>query len=57
MFDGNNKTISNLTLDLNDTSGYYGMFGYLSGAVIKDIDFVGANVSGRLDWGPLRLCE
>ena len=43
-FDGAGKTISNLALDSDDTSGYYGMFGYLSGGTIKDIDFVGANV-------------
>lgn len=43
-FDGNNKTISNLKIT---SGGYIGLFGYVDGgAAIKNVNLVGANVSG-----------
>ena len=43
-FDGNNNTISNLKIT---SGGYIGLFGYVDGgAAIKNVNLVGANVSG-----------
>ena len=44
VFDGNNKTISNLKIT---GGGYIGLFGYVDGgAAIKNVNLIGANVSG-----------
>ena len=54
VLDGNNKTISGFSIDRSSTD-YVGLFGYISGATIKDLtingnvtghDFVGAFVGG-----------
>ena len=46
MFEGNNKTISNMVFYFDDTDNYYGLFGRVSGAMIQNINFVSAEVSG-----------
>ena len=48
VFDGNGKTISNLsvTADKNDEDQAVGLFGGLDGAVVKDVTFVGVSING-----------
>lgn len=43
-FDGNNKTISNVTI--NSTAAYQGIFGYLDSAIVKDVSLNNINVTG-----------
>lgn len=44
MFDGNGKTISNMTLEGND---YLGMFAILKGATVKNLTIEGTVVGTR----------
>ena len=49
-FDGNEKTISNLSIDATaQTGGYYstGLFGWLNAAVVKNVKVDGATVKGN----------
>ena len=47
-FDGNNKTITNLTT-INPYVSHQGLFGYIvSGAVIKDVTLANCNISGNM---------
>jgi uncharacterized repeat protein (TIGR02543 family) len=43
-FDGNNHTVSNLTI--SSAGDYQGLFGYASGATIRDLNLTGASVAG-----------
>lgn len=45
IFDGLGHTISNLTINL-PTTNYVGLFGYVSGAAIRNVRMVGGSVSG-----------
>ena len=47
-FDGNGKTISNLSVsaDKNDEDQAVGLFGGLDGAVVKDVNFVNVTING-----------
>jgi len=50
-FDGQGYTISNLTIDNSDTGGNAatGLFGWISSATVKNINFTGANIKGHHD--------
>ncbi len=48
-FNGNGKTISNLTL-VNGTSDYQGLFGYVTGATVKNLTVTGS-VAGKSNVG------
>jgi subtilisin family serine protease len=53
VFDGNLKTISNLSITTADTNGA-GLFGYVNGsAQIKNLGIVNANISGQYYTGAL----
>lgn len=43
-FDGNGRTISNLTINVNDTAGF---FRTISQAIVKNVRFVNLNVTGN----------
>lgn len=45
-YDGNNKTISNLTVNAPN-SNYQGLFGYTSKAVIKNVTLANCNITGK----------
>ena len=45
-YDGNNKTISNLTVNAPN-SNYQGLFGYTSKAVIKNVILANCNITGK----------
>ncbi|MBW6515779.1 MAG: hypothetical protein K0B81_04065 [Candidatus Cloacimonetes bacterium] len=46
-FDGNNYTIHNLYVNINDpTISSIGLFGYLENATVKDLSIVNASISG-----------
>ena len=45
-FDGNNKAITNLTINQPDFN-YQGLFGYTSSAVIKNVNLVNCNITGK----------
>ena len=45
-FDGNNKAITNLTIN-KPTFNYQGLFGYTSSAVIKNVNLVNCNITGK----------
>jgi hypothetical protein len=53
--DGNNFTVSNISLDGGSTSTPGGLFGALSGATIKNIKFNNINVTGASPSGPSGL--
>ena len=46
IFDGNNKSITNLTINQPDFN-YQGLFGYTSSAVIKNVNLVNCNITGK----------
>ena len=48
-FDGNSKTISNLTI--SKTSQYTGLFGYVNGGKIKNLGLTNVNISGANETG------
>ncbi len=52
-FDGNNKTIKNLYVDLGNTNSYVGLFGYAQGATIKNLTLSGGSVRGAMYLGAL----
>ena len=45
-FDGNNKAITNLTIN-KPSFNYQGLFGYTSSAVIKNVNLVNCNITGK----------
>lgn len=45
-YDGNNKTISNLTVNAPNNN-YQGLFGYTSKAVIKNVTLANCNITGK----------
>ena len=48
-FDGNNKTITGLTINKtsgSDADSYQGLFGYVVNAVIKDVTLVDCDITG-----------
>lgn len=50
VFDGNGHVIKNLNIDkTSETGGFYssGLFGWLNGAVVKNVTIVGATVKGN----------
>jgi len=51
IFDGNNHTVSNLTV--SSAADYQGLFGYASGATIKNLNLTGAAVAGGNNVGAL----
>ena len=53
-FDGNNKTITGLTINKtsgSDADNYQGLFGYVLNAVIKDVTLVDCNITGYRNVG------
>lgn len=52
IFDGNGHTISNLTIN-DSTNDYKGLFGYTSGAEIKNLTLEAVSVNGHLFIGAL----
>jgi hypothetical protein len=52
-YDGGNKTITGLTINLQAEDGYVGMFGYADGATLSAISLVGADVTGYNKVGAL----
>lgn len=54
-FDGNNKTLSNLNINSvgTDDEGFYssGLFGWLNGAIVKNLKIEGAKVVGHHNCG------
>jgi hypothetical protein len=52
-FDGNNKTIKNLYIDLPNNNSYVGLFGYAQGATIKNLTLTGGSVRGAMYLGAL----
>ena len=51
-FNGNGKVIYNLTIN-NPTQDYMGLFGWVTGATIKNLGIVDCNITGKLDVGGL----
>lgn len=54
-YDGNNKTISNLTVNAPN-SNYQGLFGYTSKAVIKNVTLANCNITGKQYTGGIVGC-
>ena len=49
-FDGNNKIVQNLTIN-KPTQQYIGLFGFTSGATIKNLGIAGGNITGGENTG------
>ena len=52
-FDGNGKTISNLTIINDDNKSYQGLFGRINGATIKNVKLTDVNITGHYRVGAL----
>lgn len=50
IFDGNNKVITGLKINRSGT-GYYGLFGYISGGTVRNLGVININIQGGLNVG------